>query len=67
MAEVKSARCAIIAIVILQSLSLPVVEAAVNSSLPVGDAKGMHATKFNFAFFAGVTLFSSCFKGELFF
>ena len=46
MAEVKSAGWAIIAIaiVILQSLSLPVTEAAVNSSLPVGDAKGMHAT-----------------------
>ena len=61
MAEMKSARCVIFAIVILQSLSLTVVEAAVNSSLSVGYAKGMHATYFNFPFFAGVIKFSSCF------
>ena len=61
MAEMKSARCVIFAIVILQILSLAVVEAAVNSSLSVGDGKGMHATYFNFPFFPGVIKFSSCF------
>ena len=52
MAEVKSSRCVII--MILQSLSLCAVEAAVNSSLSVGDVKGMHAVYFNSPFLSEV-------------
>ena len=50
----KSSRCVIFAMMILQSLSFSAVEAAVNSSLSVGDVKGMHAVYFNSPFFAKV-------------
>lgn len=53
-AEMKSSRCVIFAMLILQTLSFSAVEAAVNSSLSVGDVKGMHAVYFNAPFFAEV-------------
>ncbi|XP_074617697.1 uncharacterized protein LOC141876821 isoform X2 [Acropora palmata] len=45
----KSSRCVIFAIMILQSLSFSAVEAAVNSSLSVGDVKGTPRPPLNFS------------------
>ena len=55
MAEMKRSISVIFAImIILRSLSLSAVEAAVSRSLSVGDVKGMHAVYFNSPFFSEV-------------